>query len=33
MQLLQALGNQEKAELMQLLQQQRKTPRKEGRDW
>ena len=33
MQLLQALSSQEKAELMQLLQQQRKTQRKEGRDW
>jgi hypothetical protein len=33
MQLLQALGNQEKAELLQLMQQQRKTSRKEGRDW
>jgi hypothetical protein len=33
MQLLQALGNQEKAELLQLMQQQRKTTRKEGRDW
>ena len=32
-QLLQALGHQEKAELIQLLQQQRKAPRKEGKDW
>jgi Ca-activated chloride channel family protein len=33
LQLLQALSDQERAELFQLLQQKRKTTRKEGKDW